>query len=221
MGWYSLSNTKYYIAVVSKLIVEVKDACSYSHVSIIFQFVKIIASVIARQNSKRLAYKNLLPYKGVPLVLRAVRKLLDSNFFDEVILSTDSELIAYTCKNEDGLSVLHRPPELCEDDVASIPVFQHILENFPADVHLNYNCNFPECCESVFKKGIKLALEKEESLSVPYAVWTQTKECLINYGDPFQITAVTFEDDGIGTTDIHTMEDLIHVHRENLGNVSW
>ncbi len=181
----------------------------------------IIASVIARQNSKRLVHKNLLPYKGQPLVLRAVQKLLHSNLFDQVILSTDSELVAYTCMKESGLSILRRPPELCGDHVASIPVFQHILQNFPADVHLNYNCNFPECDESVFKKGIELASEKEESLSVPYAVCTHTKDRLINYGDPFKISAETFKHQGIGATDIHTMEDLIHVHRENLGTIPW
>ena len=186
-----------------------------------FKRVKVVGSVIARQNSKRLAYKNLLPYKGKPLVLRAVQKLLHSNLFDQVVLSTDSELIAYTCINESGLSVLRRPPELCEDNIASIPVFQHILESFPADIHLNYNCNFPECDNSVFERGIELALEKGESLSVPYAVWSQTKDCLMNYKDPFQITAETFDCDKIGEIDIHTMDDLIHVHREKLGSLSW
>lgn len=182
---------------------------------------KLIASVIARQNSKRLAYKNLLPYQGVPLVLRAIRKLLQSNLFDQVILSTDSELIAYTCKSEKGINILRRPPELCLDDVASVPVFQHILENYPADIHLNYNCNFPECDQSVFEKGIEVALDKGESLSVPYAVWTQTRECLLNYGDPFKITAETFEDKGINPIDIHTMEDLISVHRNTIGSDPW
>ena len=183
--------------------------------------VNVIGSVIARQNSKRLVYKNLLPYKGVPLVLRAVRKLLNSNLFNRVILSTDSELIAYTCINEPGLHILHRPPELCEDNVASIPVFQHILENFPSDLHLNYNCNFPECDESVFDRGIKTASKYGESLSVPYAVWAQTKECLFNYGDPFKITAQTYEDKRIGQIDIHTMEDLIHVHRDSHQCKPW
>ena len=138
-----------------------------------------------------------------------------------MILSTDSELIAYTCINEPGLNILHRPPELCEDNVASIPVFQHILENFPSDLHLNYNCNFPECDESVFDRGIKTASKYGESLSVPYAVWAQTKECLFNYGDPFKITAQTYEDKRIGQIDIHTMEDLIHAHRDSHQCKPW
>ncbi|MDE0575815.1 MAG: hypothetical protein OSB39_02600, partial [Opitutales bacterium] len=58
---------------------------------------KVIGSVIARLGSKRLTYKNLLPYKGVPLVLRAVRFLELCPIVDRVVLSTDSELIARTC----------------------------------------------------------------------------------------------------------------------------
>ena len=185
-----------------------------------FGVVKTLGSVIARLNSKRLVYKNLLPYKGVPLVLRAVRKLLKSKLFDQVVLSTDSELIAYTCSQESGLEILQRPSHLCEDQVASVPVFCHILENFPADLHLNYNCNFPECDDSVFERAIDLALREGESLSCPYAVWAQTKECLSNYGDPFKITAQTLRYN-IGKTDIHTMEDLIEVHRDYCKPVTW
>ncbi len=182
---------------------------------------KIIGSVIARLGSKRLTYKNLLPYKGEPLVLRAVRKLLSSQLFDEVVLSTESELIAYTCMNEPGLRILKRPPALCEDNIPSIPVFQHIMRHFPGDLHLNYNCNFPECPDSAFVRAIELANEKDESLSVPYAVWAQTQNCLDHYGDPFKITAQRFEAEGIGETDIHAMEDLVAVHRSYLKELPW
>ena len=119
------------------------------------------------------------------------------------------------------MEILKRPSHLCEDHVASVPVFTHILENFPADLHLNYNCNFPECDDSVFRKAIDLALKEGESLSKPYAVWAQTKECLLGYGDPFKITAHTFKDESIGGTDIHTMEDLIEVHRDYCKPVAW
>ena len=112
---------------------------------------KIVGSVIARIGSKRLTYKNLLPYKGVPLVLRAVRKLLDCPRINEVVLSTDSELIARTCMHPD-VRILPRPERLSGDEVASVPVFQHILENYDCDLHVNFNCNFPECEESVILK---------------------------------------------------------------------
>ncbi|WP_407679076.1 cytidylyltransferase domain-containing protein, partial [Candidatus Seribacter sulfatis] len=91
---------------------------------------KTVGSVIARLGSKRLTYKNLLPYQGEPLVVRAVRKLLESDSIDQVVLSTDSELIARTCLLE-GVEILFRPDQLAGDEVPSIPVFQHIVEHFP------------------------------------------------------------------------------------------
>lgn len=182
---------------------------------------KVIGSVIARLGSKRLTYKNILPYKGEPLVVRSLRKLVDSKLFDEVVLSTDSELIARSCLNIGGVSLLKRPPELSSDEVPSIPVFQHILQNFPSDIHLNYNCNFPECEISVFEQSIELTAERGESLSVPYAVWSQTKARLEDYGDPMVLPAHRFETSKVHPTDIHTMKDLLLAHKENQKSFDW
>jgi len=181
---------------------------------------KIVGSVIARLGSKRLTYKNLLPYKGEPLVLRALRKLLKSDKVDQVVLSTDSELIAHTCLIE-GVEILFRPKNLAQDDVASVPVFQHIVSHFPCDLHLNYNCNFPECDLSVIDQAITVAQETGESLSNPYAIWAQTKECLDGYGDPFKITATRFDTLDAHPLDVHTMDDLLEVHRAHQKNFSW
>ena len=182
---------------------------------------KITGSVIARLGSKRLTYKNILPYKGVPLVVRALLKLQESRLFDHVVLSTDSELIARTCYQMKGVSVLKRPEALSTDEVPSVPVFQHILENFPCDIHLNYNCNFPECDTSVFEKSIDMAKQYDESLSVPYAVWSQTRERLINYGDFMKLPEPRFESERIHPVDIHTMDDLLDSHRDNQSDFSW
>ena len=182
---------------------------------------KIVGSVIARLGSKRLTYKNILPYKGVPLVVRALEKLNGSGIFDTIVLSTDSELIARTCIEIDGVSILRRPESLSSDDVPSVPVFQHILQNFPSDIHLNYNCNFPECDNSVFNESIEIAKEHGESLSVPYAVWTQTKERLNNYGDPMKLPEPRFESKKIHPVDIHTMDDLLDAHRDNQNSLRW
>ena len=181
---------------------------------------EILGSVIARLGSKRLTYKNLLPYKGVPLVVRALQKLLDCQVIDRVVLSTDSELIARTCLI-DGVEILYRPENLSGDDVASIPVFQHILENFTGDLHLNYNCNFPECDSVVIERAVSVAREKGEALSNPFAIWAQTRECLENYGDPFQITATQFDAPDIHPLDIHAMDDLLEVHRMHQSNFCW
>jgi len=183
--------------------------------------VNVIGSVIARAGSKRLPYKNLLPYKGVPLVRHAITTLLESNLFNQVVLSTDCELIARTCMDISNICLLKRPESLAGDNIASIPVFQHIVKNFPCDIHLNYNCNFPECPIDVFSQAISLAQSCGEALSDPYAVWAQSSECLKNYGDPFQIKAQTFLAGGVHPLDIHTHDDLILVHRENQSSLDW
>ena len=181
---------------------------------------KVIGSVIARLGSKRLTYKNLLPFNGVPLVRLAVDRLIDSDLFDQVVLSTDSELIARTCLDCD-VEILKRPPELANDKTPSIPVFSHIVDNFPSDIHLNYNCNFPVCGKSVFKEAIDLTVKYGEALSVPYAVWAQSKEVLKTYKDPMKITAHKFNAPQVHPLDIHTMEDMLSAHRENQKSLNW
>ena len=180
-----------------------------------------LGSVIARAGSKRLPYKNLLPYKGIPLVRRAIINLIESNLFDDVVLSTDCELIARTCIDLENATILHRPPKLATDDTASIPVFQHIIDNFPCDIHLNYNCNFPECPKEVFASALSIAADSGESLSNPYAVWAQSSTCLKNYGDPFKITAQIFEAKEVHPIDIHTEDDLLAAHQENQIYSPW
>ena len=185
------------------------------------QNMKIVGSVIARAGSKRLPYKNLLPYKGVPLVRHALQKLLDSGLFEKVVLSTDCELIARTCMDLNEVEILKRPDNLAMDNIASIPVFQHILDHFPCDIHLNYNCNFPECPMGVFSEAISQVLKDEEALSKPYAVWAQSAKCLRNYGDPFNITAKIFEVPALNPLDIHNHDDLLQTHREHQVELRW
>ena len=173
---------------------------------------KIVGSVIARLCSKRLPYKNLLPFEGVPLVRRAVDFLQRCPEVDLVVVSTESELIARTCHGT-GAKILKRPLNLAGDEVASVPVFRHLVEHFPCDLHVNYNCNFPVCDPEVVTRAVDLAKRTGESLSEPVAVWAQTRERLADYGDPFDISATRFEDDRICGIDVHREEDLLQTHR--------
>ncbi len=174
----------------------------------------VIGSIIARLGSKRLPYKNLLPYHGVPLVRLGVEKLMQSQRVDKIVISTESELIARTVEDMDVI-IIRRPAELAGDRVPSVPVFQHIVSLHPCDVHVNYNINFPNCDPKVIDRAVEIAEqhEKGESLSVPFAVWAQTAVCLARYGDPWNITAEQFKDVRVKEPDIHTETDLLESHR--------
>ena len=121
-------------------------------------------------------------------------------------------MIAYVAHSY-GVKTVRRPQRLAESSTPSIPVFKHLVERFPCTVHVNFNLCFPLCRPEVIDRAVDLALEKGESLSVPYAVWAQTKQCLEDYGDPFDITAYRFIDERAGQIDVHTATDLLLVHQ--------
>lgn len=177
---------------------------------------KVIGSIIARLGSKRLTYKNILPFNNEPMIGLGIKILKLAKLVDQIVVSTESELIARIA-HQYNVHILQRPSELAQDNVPSIPVFQHIIHHFPADVHVNLNINFPTCHPSVIDKAIQLALKHGESLSVPYAVWAQTNHCLQNYANPWNITAHKFEDPLAGLIDIHTEDDLLHSYRHLQG----
>jgi CMP-2-keto-3-deoxyoctulosonic acid synthetase len=174
----------------------------------------VVGSIIARLGSKRLPFKNLLPFAGKPLVGLGVEILRRARMVDEIVVSTESELIARVARDF-GATVLRRPEELAGDRVPSVPVFQHIIENRPCDVHVNFNINFPLCDPAVIDRAVEIAAEKGEALSVPYAAWAQTADRLRTYGDPWapETKACLFADERAGRVDVHTLEDLLAVYR--------
>ncbi len=178
----------------------------------------VVGSIIARLGSKRLSYKNLLPFEGKPLIGLGIEKLRKATRVDEIVVSTESELIARVALDF-GATVLVRPDELASDEAPSVPVFQHLVRHHPCDVHVNFNINFPLCDPAVIDRAVELAVQDGESLSSPYAVWAQTRTCLESYSDPYKISAHDheFEDPRAGKIDIHTLEDLIETYRLRQG----
>ncbi|HQU08626.1 MAG: hypothetical protein B7X06_00630 [Verrucomicrobia bacterium 21-51-4] len=184
-------------------------------------FMNVVASIIARLGSKRLPYKNLLPFAGKPLIGHGLDILRQCNRVDRIVVSTESELIARVAMDF-GAEVLRRPESLAGDRVPSIPVFQSVVERFPCNIHVNYNINFPLCDPAVIDRAIELVEQdllagnpRAEYLSDPVAVWAQSAQCLAQYGDPWAITAKRFEDLRAGAIDIHSEADLLEIYRES------
>lgn len=181
----------------------------------------VVGSIIARLGSKRLPYKNLLPFAGQPLVGLGIEILRQARSVNQIVVSTESELIARVARDF-GATVLRRPLELAADNIPSVPVFQHLLENFPCDVHVNFNINFPLCAPAVVDRAIATALVHGEALSVPFAAWAQTADRLRHYGNPWapEKKAFLFDDPRAGAIDVHTIDDLLEVYRVRQGPLS-
>ena len=89
----------------------------------------IIAIITARGGSKRIPKKNIRDFCGKPIIAYSIQAALDSNIFDEVMVSTDSEEIADVAKKY-GAKVPFMRSEKTSDDFATT---QDVLEEVIAE----------------------------------------------------------------------------------------
>jgi YrbI family 3-deoxy-D-manno-octulosonate 8-phosphate phosphatase len=93
--------------------------------------VKTLAIIPARSGSLGIKDKNIRPFCGVPLVVRAIRAAKEAHSVDRVVVSTDSEAYAKVCR-EAGAEVVMRPAELATSTATSESALQHVLDTLTA-----------------------------------------------------------------------------------------
>ncbi len=84
----------------------------------------------ARGGSKRIPRKNIKSFCGQPMIGYSIRAALDSQCFDQVIVSTDDIEIAEVAKSFGAEVPFMRPDELANDYTATISVIKHAIEWF-------------------------------------------------------------------------------------------
>jgi len=96
-----------------------------------------VAIIPARGGSKRIPRKNLLPFDGVPMIVRSIRTALDSGLFEQVVVSTDDAEIAELALVHGAQVPFLRPAELADDFTGTAAVIEHALQQLPA---FDYAC---------------------------------------------------------------------------------
>ncbi|WP_339432619.1 MULTISPECIES: pseudaminic acid cytidylyltransferase [unclassified Pseudomonas] len=96
-----------------------------------------VAIIPARGGSKRIPRKNLLPFDGVPMIVRSIRTALDSGLFEQVVVSTDDAEIAELALAHGAQVPFLRPAELANDFTGTAAVITHALQQLPA---FDYAC---------------------------------------------------------------------------------
>ena len=86
----------------------------------------VVAIIPAREGSKQLPRKNLLPLLGEPLIVHTIRAALAAERVDRVIVSTDSDEIAAVARTA-GAEVVLRPRHLAADDSPTEDALLHVL----------------------------------------------------------------------------------------------
>lgn len=88
---------------------------------------RTIAVIPARGGSKRLKNKALQKIGGRTLLSHAILGVLETNRFNQVIVSSDATEILDEAKRHKGVNAQHRSPELASDDATTMDVIQDIL----------------------------------------------------------------------------------------------
>jgi N-acylneuraminate cytidylyltransferase len=90
---------------------------------------RCVALIPARGGSKRLPRKNILPFRGRPMIVWSIEAAIRSDLFERIVVSTDDDEIADRAA-EAGADVLRRPSALGADDVPLLRVAKHALQTF-------------------------------------------------------------------------------------------
>ena len=86
-----------------------------------------IAIIPARGGSKRIPKKNIKPFLGKPIIAYSIEAAINSNLFDEVIVSTDDSDIAKIAKQYGAVIPFLRSQKNSDDFATTFDVIQEVL----------------------------------------------------------------------------------------------
>ena len=88
----------------------------------------VLAIIPARGGSKGLPGKNIRPMCGKPLIGWSIIQGLESQYIDEVLVTTDSREILNIAKQFGANAPFIRPTSLADDDASSIDALLHAVD---------------------------------------------------------------------------------------------
>ena len=130
-----------------------------------------ICIIPARGGSKRIPNKNIKLFNGKPMISWVIQEALDSNCFNKIIVSTDSEEIKRVALASGAEVPFLRPEYLANDYANTNEVIVHAINKLNNDNIRNPNicCLYPTAplvFKSDIKEGLKKLLSSQKSIFV-------------------------------------------------------
>tara|TARA_B100000767_G_scaffold23606_1_gene20903 strand:- start:1020 stop:1724 length:705 start_codon:yes stop_codon:yes gene_type:complete len=88
---------------------------------------KVLCVICARGGSKRLKNKNFKLLFGKPLIYHTIKQAINSNIFDEIVFSSDSDKLRKLAIKFGAKAWFIRPKNLSNDKAAKMPVIRHAV----------------------------------------------------------------------------------------------
>lgn len=124
----------------------------------------IVAIIPARKNSKRIKNKNIIPYKGKPLIYHSIKIALNSKLIDKVIVSTDSKKYQNLSIKFGAEVPFLRPKKISNDNSLDIDYLVHaskflISKKYKPDLIVLLRPTTPNRDIEMVDKGIKIFIK--------------------------------------------------------------
>jgi pseudaminic acid cytidylyltransferase len=117
-----------------------------------------IAIIPARLNSKRIKKKNIKLFYSKPIIFWTIKKLIKSNFFDKIVVSSDSSLILALSKKFGADILIKRSKNLSGDKILTKDVILESIKKLnKKNINPKYVCCVYPCNPFLNIKDIKKA----------------------------------------------------------------
>ena len=136
----------------------------------------IICIIPARDGSKRIPGKNIVPLLGVPLIEHTIHHAKASKYINQVLVYSDGEDIREASRKA-GAATMVRPPEISRDHDQPESALIIALSNMEAIYNVEYDLLvFLQCTSPIRRKGdidnvIEKSLELKTSIYSATATW--------------------------------------------------
>lgn len=149
---------------------------------------KKIAIIPARGGSKRIPRKNIKDFLGKPIIAYSIEAALNSELFDEVMVSTDDEEIASLARQYGARVPFLRSIETSDDYATTVDVLLEVLAQYgeTEGKAFDYGCclypTAPFVKANILKEGYDTLVRKNFDTVFPvvafsYPVWRGLRAC--------------------------------------------
>ena len=133
---------------------------------------KILAIIPARGGSKRIPRKNIKPFLGQPIIKYSIDTAIESELFDEIMVSTDDQEIAVLSKQLGARVPFIRSKENSDDYAGTADVIEEVLNEYiKRGFSFKYACciypTAPFVTAEKLKEGHRLLIESEADAVTP------------------------------------------------------
>jgi len=121
---------------------------------------RVLAVIPARGGSKGIPQKNIRDLGGKPLLYYQTKTALDCKLIDQVIVATDSPIIAGVVDDlfGDKITIVRRPKEISQDDSRTEETLLYVLSRHPADIVVTLEPTCPLTKVAYINEGIDKVL---------------------------------------------------------------